>query len=284
MRIGLIDIDSKIPNLALMKLSAWHKAQGDLVEFHMPLWKYDKIYASKIFNFTDSPELPENCIKGGSGFDLTSKLPNEIENIYPDYSLYRCEFAIGFLTRGCSRKCDFCIVPKKEGNIKRSSDISSFWKDQSHIMLLDNNLTAHPDCIDILKDLQKTKAKINISQGLDLRLMTPEIAQELVKLKRWKNARIHFAWDDVRLEKSILKGLDIVLQTGIHPDRLSVYILIGYNSTPEEDLYRVEILREKGVNSYIMPFDKSNIYQKRFTRWGNHKAIFKSVKWADYKN
>ena len=212
-KIGLIDIDSKIPNLALMKLSAWHKHKGDQVEFYMPLWKYDKVYASKVFKFSDDPELPDGCITGGTGFDLTTTLSSEMESMYPDYDLYRCDYAIGFITRGCNRKCEFCYVPEKEGKIKRVGGVQDFWKDQKQIMLLDNNLTAHPDCIEIIKDLKRTKAKIDFSQGMDLRLMTPKIARELSTVKLWK--QIHFAWDDIRMEKAIFKGLDCLIENGV---------------------------------------------------------------------
>lgn len=281
MRVGLIDIDSKIPNLALMKISAWHKAQSDQVEFHMPLWNYDKVYASKVFNFSDTPELPEGAVTGGTGFSLDSALPEEIEAIYPDYSLYRCDYAMGFITRGCVRKCSFCVVPQKEGKIKRVAEISQFWRGQGRIMLLDNNLTAHPDCIDILRELRGTKARIAFSQGLDFRLMTPEIAQELSTIKLW--GQIHFAWDDIRLEKTVRKGIQTLIKNGVGKHKIMVYVLIGYDSTPEEDLYRVETLRGLGVDPFIMPYKKAETYQKRFARWVNMKAVFKTVAWADYR-
>ena len=281
MKIGLIDIDSTIPNLALMKLSAWHKLQGNQVEFYMPLWNYDRVYASKVFRFSDMPELPEGCINGGTGFDLTTTLPPEVESIYPDYELYRCGYAIGFITRGCNRKCDFCYVPEKEGKIKRVSEIKNFWKDQKQIMLLDNNLTAHPDCIDILKDLKRTKAKIDFNQGMDLRLITSKIAIELSNIKLWK--QIHFAWDDIKMEKAIFRGLECLTANGVKKYKIMVYVLIGFDSTPEEDYYRVEKLKLYGVDPFVMPFDKKDRYQNRFTRWVNHKAIFKTVQWKDYK-
>lgn len=281
MRIGLIDIDSKIPNLALMKISAWHKFHGNQTEFHMPLWEYDQIYASKIFNFSDTPELPEGCIKGGTGFDLTTTLPADMESMYPDYELYRCDYAIGFITRGCNRKCEFCYVPEKEGKIKKVGEISNFWRGQKEIMLLDNNLTAHSDCIEIIKDLKRTKAKIDFNQGLDLRLMTSEIARELSDIKLWK--QIHFAWDDIRMEESIGRGLDILTSNGVSKHKIMVYVLIGFNSTPEQDYYRVDKLKHYGVDPFVMPYNKKDPYQKKFARWVNHKAIFKSVEWEDYR-
>ena len=281
MKIGLIDIDSTIPNLALMKLSAWHKLQGDQVEFYMPLWKYDKVYASKIFRFSDMPELPEGCINGGTGFDLTTTLPPEVESIYPDYDLYRCDYAIGFITRGCNRKCSFCYVPEKEGKIKKVGDIDSFWRGQKKIMLIDNNITAHPDCVAMIKYLKETKAKIDFNQGMDLRLMTDDIAKELSTVKLWK--QIHFAWDDIKMEKAILKGLDCLIANGVKKYKIMVYVLIGFDSTPIEDLYRVMKLKDYGVDPFVMPFDKKDKYQRRFARWVNMKATFKTVKWKDYK-
>ncbi len=281
MIIGLIDVDSKIPNLALMKISAWHKTQGDEVEFYMPLWKYDKVYASKVFDFTNTPDLPEGCVSGGTGFDLTTILPDEIESIYPDYELYRCDYAIGFITRGCIRKCKFCVVPEKEGMIRRVSNPLSFWNGQARIMLLDNNLTAHPDCMEILKELKETKAQINFAQGLDLRLMTPEIANELRDVRIWK--QIHTAWDNIKEEKIIIKGLEIMFEAGIRPRNIMSYVLIGYKTTKEEDMYRIEKLRGLGVKPFVMPYDKKDKYQRRFARWVNHKATFYTVSWEDYR-
>lgn len=282
MKIGIIDIDSKIPNLALMKLSAWHKEIfGDQVEFYMPLWNYDTVYASKVFNFSPMPELPEGAVTGGTGFSLDSALPEEIEAIYPDYNLYRCNYAIGFITRGCVRKCSFCVVPQKEGQIKRVAELSQFWRGQNQIMLLDNNLTAHPDCLSILKELRLTRARIDFSQGLDLRLMTPEIAKELSSIRLWK--QIHFAWDDIRLEKAMFNGLRVLAENGVKKYKIMVYVLIGFNSTHEENYHRVMKLKDYGVDPFIMPYDKNDDYQADFARWVNHKAIFKTVTWEEYR-
>ena len=280
MKVGLIDVDSKIPNLALMKISSWHKAQGDQAEMYMPLWKYDKVYASKVFDFSEAPELPDGCITGGTGYDLLTVLPNDVEYTYPDYGLYRCDYAMGFITRGCNRKCRFCVVPQKEGRIARVADLVTFWQGQRNIMLLDNNLTAHPDCVAILEELRDSRAYIDFSQGLDLRLVTIEMARVLAKMRLWK--RIHTAWDDIKQEKLIKKGIDILVDGGVSVHKLMSYVLIGFNSTPEEDYYRVMKLREWGVGPFVMPYDKHDRYQGRFARWVNRYAIFKSVKWEDY--
>lgn len=286
MKIALVDVDSKIPNLALMKISAYHKSLGDTVEFHDPLFgdKPDLIYASKVFAETqDYAYYPKSVeiIKGGSGYDLKNELPPEMERQYPDYQLYNCDYAIGFTTRGCIRKCPFCIVPKKEGSIRAVGDIYDFWRGQEYLMLLDNNLTAVPEHFEkILKQLIKHEIKTDFSQGLDIRLIEPEMAQLLSKVKLWK--QIHFAWDDIRTEKAVLRGIDILTSNGVKPYKLMFYVLIGFNSTPEEDLYRVETLRGLGVDPFVMPYNKSDEYQRRFARWVNHKAIFKTVKWEDY--
>lgn len=287
MKIALVDVDSKIPNLALMKISAYHKALGDTVEFHDPLFgdKPDLIYASKVFDFTPDynyypPDVP--IIKGGTGYNIHSVLSPEIESCYPDYDIYQCDYAIGFTTRGCIRKCQFCLVPKKEGRIHVVGDIYDFWRGQEYLMLLDNNLTALPEQFEkICRQLIKENIKVDFSQGLDIRLIVPEMARLLSKVKLCK--QIHFAWDDIRTEKAVLRGIDILTSNGVKPYKLMFYVLIGFNSTPEEDLYRVETLRGLGVDPFVMPYNKSDEYQRRFARWVNHKAIFKSVKWEDYK-
>ena len=167
MQVGIVDVDSKIPNLALMKLSAWHKARGDNVKLHDPLFDQpDRIYASKIFDFTpDYAYYPADCeiCKGGTAYSLTEALPPEVESIYPDYSLFNCDYAMGFTTRGCIRKCKFCLVPRKEGKIRAVADIYDFWQGQQNMNLLDNNLTGLPEqferiCKQLIKDsLSKKK-------------------------------------------------------------------------------------------------------------------------------
>jgi hypothetical protein len=286
MKVRLVDVDSKIPNLALMKISAYHKANGDDVDFYNPLFdKPDLIYASKVFDFTDDylyyPADVE-LIRGGTGYDIALTLPDEIESQYPDYDLFRCDFAIGFTTRGCIRKCPFCVVPKKEGAIRPVGDIYDFWRGQDRLMLLDNNLTALPDQFErICKQLIKERVRVDFSQGLDIRLITAEMAQLLSQIRLWK--RIHFAFDNIALEKQVRAGIKILTENGVSAHKLMFYVLIGFDSIPDEDLYRVEVLRGLGVDPFVMPYNKSDEYQKRFARWVNHKAIFKSVPWHEYK-
>jgi len=283
-KVGLVDVDSKIPNLALMKLSAYHKSQGDEVGMHSPLFDSpDKIYLSKVFTATDKfAYLPTDCdvIQGGSGYDLGVKLPDEIECIYPDYSLYGIDYAMGFTTRGCIRECGFCIVPRKEGKIRPVADIHQFWNGQKHLMLMDNNLTADSEHFNlIVKQLIKHKIKTNFSQGLDIRLIDDEKAELLAKVSLWN--QIHFAWDSMNEEAEVMRGIDI-LARHMPLSRVMFYVLIGWGTSEDEDLYRVEMLKSLKVDPFVMPFDRTIEYQRKFARWVNMKAIFKTVAWPDY--
>lgn len=285
MKIGIIQVDGKWPNLALMKISTWHKQQGDQVEWFQPIIAntYDKVYASKIFNNTpDYHYMPKGTTRGGTGYDLFSHLPQEIENCRPDYTLYPdWGKAIGYTTRGCVRTCPFCVVPQKEGGITVVGDIYDFWVKQKEIVLLDNNLTAAPfeHFKRIIKQINEHSLMVEFSQGLDIRLINDEHCK-LLKTVRMKK-QLHFAWDNIDDEDVVIKGI-ARLKRYFHPDRLSFYVLIGYNTKPEEDLYRVEKLRSLGVDSFVMPYNKADPYQRSFARWVNHKAVFNSVSWGEY--
>jgi len=267
-----------------MKLSAWHKKKGDVVNFYSPLFdKPDRVYASKVFKFTDDYRYFPDCevIKGGSGYDLELKLPEEIEHQLPDYSLYNLDYAMGFTSRGCIRNCGFCIVPRKEGRFKPVADIYEFWNGQRELMLLDSNLTAdHQHFIKICKQLVKHKIRTYFSQGLDIGLMDDEKAQILSQVKDWKSKRIHFAWDSMKDEQEIRRGIEVVTKY-IKPHRIMFYVLIGWDTTPEEDLYRVELLKSYGTMPFVMPYDKFDNYQKHFARWVNMKAMFMKVPWVE---
>lgn len=283
MKIGLYDIDGKIPNLALMKISAWHKKQGDETELFFPLKSklYDKVYASQIFTQSE-PVYRYNELGGPGTKDWSKILSDEVEHVYPDYSLYNYEQAMGFTTRGCIRNCPFCIVRQKEGRIRENTDIYEFWKGQKELILLDNNILALPNHFKkIANQIIKEKIKVDFCQGLDVRLINEENANLLAKIRHLKN--IHFAFDWIQIENQVKKGIKILNKAGIKSYNLMFYVLIGYNSTEEEDLYRVELLRSLGAKPFTMPFNKNDRYQKNFARWVNHKAIFESVKWKDYK-
>ena len=291
MNVAMYDVDSKIPNLALMKISAHHKAIGDKVEMYQPLFRnvYDKVYASKIFNFSDGSLLDEDMVIGGTGHDLLKTLPQEIEGLQPDYSLYNYPHSIGFTMRGCRLKCSFCVVPKKEGKPKSYNTIDEIWqqRDSNFIMLLDNDFFGNPEWKDRTEEIKEFKLKVNFSQGLNIRNLKDDQAEALASVN-FRNShdtskQVTFAWDDPRHEKLIHKGIKRMVDAGVKPYQMAFYVLIGYHSTEEEDLHRVETLRGYGCDPYVMPYNKFDEYQKKFARWVNHKAIFKTVAWADYK-
>lgn len=291
MRIGLVDVDghSNFPNLALMKLSAWHKAQGDEVEMLFPMSSYDRVYMSKVFDFTpdfntciDTKEI----IKGGTGYDMSIRLPNEVESTYPDYNLYGItDTAYGYLTRGCPRNCPFCIVGEKEGlKSYKVSDLDGFWNGQKHITLLDPNITACPDRIELLNQLADSQAWVDFTQGLDIRLITEDVAEIINKIKV---KMLHFAWDRRNEDERIIENLTYFKGiTNLDFRRLKVYVLVNYETTIEEDLYRIYKLKELGYDPYVMIFDKENAPReiKRMARWVNNKFIFRVCeRFEDYE-
>jgi hypothetical protein len=290
LKIGLIDVDGhNFPNLALMKISAWHKSQGDEVEWFFGFNEYDIVYMSKVFTFTDDFHQMINSkkiIKGGTGYNLTSVLPKEIENIYPDYELYGIEdTAYGFLTRGCPRGCKFCIVAEKEGQCsKKVADLNQFWKGQKYIEIMDPNLLACSEWKELLQQLINSKSIININQGMDIRFMTKEKAEMINKLKV---KMIHFAWDNYEFSTyEKLKEFRPLLK--FNSRKLRVYVLTNFNTTFEQDLDRVYKLKELGYDPYITIFEKWNAPKniKQLQRWVNSKFIFWSASaqtFEDYK-
>lgn len=288
MRIGLIDVDShRYPNLALMKISAWHKMQGDMVEWWWPVGQYDRVYMSRVFDDTyskdvDTPLNAAEVIRGGTGYGLSNTLPDEIEHIYPDYSLYpelTANTAYGFLTRGCPRACDFCLVAEKEGRRSfKVADLSEWWNGQKNIVLMDPNLLACPERKELLGQLIESKAKIDINQGLDCRLLTAEIV-EMINRLRLKD--IHFAWDRMEESKAVIQGLELYAGLATrkpHGQYGTVYCLTNFDTTLEEDLYRVYTLRDMGFDPYIMIYDKPHAPRevRLLQRWCNNRPIFRA--------
>lgn len=291
-KIGLIDVDShNFPNLALMKISAHHKATGDTVEWHTPLDSYDKVYVSKIFTFT--PDI-DYCINadevayGGTGYDLVNKLPIEIERVCPDYDLYpQFDEAYGFLSRGCPRNCGFCIVSKKEGRISHQvADLQDFYRGQKTIKLLDPNLLACKDSEKLLQQLADSKACVDFTQGLDIRFITKDNMQIINKIK---TKMIHFARDNPKqdLTKDFTKFQELTRIKGYVKKK--VYVLTNYNSTHEEDMHRIYTLKNLGFDPYVMVYEKDTAEQvkRQVQRWVNNKIIFRSGKaetFEDYLN
>lgn len=282
MTVGLIDVDShNFPNLALMKISAWHKAQGDSVEMAFPLARYDRVYASKIFDNTYSRDIDwcpqtEDFRKGGTGYGLDNKLPDEIEHMMPDYSLYNItDTAYGFLSRGCPRGCPFCIVAEKEGRASRKvADLREWWNGQKLIKLLDPNITACADWEDLLGQLADSKAVIDFTQGVDIRLLSDA---KVAAINRCRIKMIHFAWDgNDDLEPLFRRYAE---QFNLDNRSKRVYVLTNYNTTMEWNLHRVYTLRDLGYDPFVMIYDRPNASKelKHLQRWVNNKILFRTV-------
>ena len=312
MRIGLIDVDGhNFPNLPLMKISAWHKKNGDYVEWYSPMFSghMDKVYMSKIFSTTsDYPYYIDagEVVKGGSGYCISlvdekeefdkSKhfdLPEEIEHIYPDYSIYYDKIpevrdtAYGFLTRGCQCDCDFCHVTQKEGKYSvKVADLSEFWRGQKNIVLLDPNITACRDWKELFQQLIDSKGFVDFSQGLRIHMMTGEKAE---MLKQMKVKQVHFAWDKYEDKEIVVPKFKQFKEiTQWDKRKLSVYVLTNFNTTHEQDLERIYILRELGYWPYVMIYDKEHLPKGHITRklqrWVNMRAVFETIpRFEDYK-
>lgn len=305
MEIGLIDVDShNYPNLALMKLSAWHKHQGDRVEWYNQFANhYDIVYKAKVFS--TSPDYgyyihnADKIVRGGTGYAIHGAggehyiksedrpLPYHIEHIMPDYSIYGItDTAYGYLTRGCPRGCLFCIVGKKEGLCScKVADLSEFWNGQKNIVLNDPNILACPEWRDLLSQLEASGSVIDFNQGLDARLLTKEKCKAIDRLRI---KEIHFAWDRYEDKDKVLPKLQMFSElcsgkVGNHS--AIVYVLVNHSSTVEQDLERIYTLRSLGYWAFVMVYDKAHaapIYAD-LQRWCNNRFIYaKCQRFEDY--
>ena len=302
MNIGLIDVDGhNFPNLALMKISAYHKAQGDNVEWWWGFGQYDRVYMSKVFSFSEDVPDPINAaevIRGGTGYCISlnedgievfdkaknNSLPPEMEKCFPDYSIYpQYDFAVAMTSRGCPRGCSFCHVGAKEGRCAvKVADVSDFWNGQKRIEVLDPNITACREKRDLFRQYRETGAQIVFNQGLDIRLINDD---DIADINAMRIKDLHFAWDN---PKDDLEGKFKYFADNFR--RKSnigmVYVLTNFNSTMEENLYRIYTLRDMGYDPYVMVYDKQNAPKeiRRLQRWCNNKIIFKKCPdFKDYK-
>jgi len=272
MNIGLIQIDGKMPNIALMKISQYHKSIGNSIEWIKYFNKYDIVYTSQIFNFSTPDTTYINSgeiIKGGTGISLKKELPKDIESCDPDYSIYNCNYSIQMFSRGCVRKCPFCVVNEKEGRIRPVKHMKLNPKGK-HIEIFDNNFFANPEWKSAINLLLKWKQKVNF-HGIDIRIMNEEQAFYLNKLRHKK--QIHIAWDNPK--DNLLPKIKEVIKY-IKPYKIMCYVLIGYWSNQDQDEYRVTELDKLGITPFVMPFNKKDKYQADYATFVNKRWIYKA--------
>ncbi len=281
----------KFPNYALMKISAYHKAHGDKVVWFMPIEApfYDLVYSSKIFDFTpENPYLPENTVKGGTGYGIFQDLPEEIDRMFPDYSLYpKCDYAIGFLTRGCPNKCSWCYVPQKEGDIKPYRTWQEIVRtDTNKLTLMDNNILAHPHGIEQLRQLADTEYRLDINQAMSVFFVTLETADILARIK-WQKY-IRFSVDHKAQIEGMYRAAELLSERGIPSSKLFIYCLLTEDL--EDDLQRIYAMRKlRSVTLYGMPYkdQRKGIIPKRWQTVMAQKYIYsgqwRKIDWAEWK-
>jgi hypothetical protein len=298
-RIGIIQVDGKkymgqmFPNMALMQIASYHESKGDQVEWYSGLlWddQYDKVYASKIFSFSEMPQLSAKTLVGGTGIDFFNVLPKEISETKPSYSLYpKLNYHVGFSMKGCRFNCAFCCVPKKEGRPRYNSSIDELITNPNggnRLMLLDNDFFGSPNWRSDLLRIIELKLKVCFVQGLNIRIITPDQAGLLAQCKytnsKFNQKYLTFAWDKYNDGKLIEKGIKICNDAGIPTKHMQFFVLIGFDSTHEQNLERVMKLKDLGAMPFVMPYNKTDPYQKAFARWVNHRATFKKCSWQEY--
>jgi len=283
MRINLIDVDGSYPNLALMKLSAYWKAQGAEVTMNS-CRPADQVFISVVFaaNMPKARKIQRalgGTIAGSGTGDYSVVLPPEIEHICPDYSLYGLDYSMGFTSRGCCRDCSFCIVPVKEGGLCEWSPLDEFVRHKK-VVLLDNNFLASPHWRAKLVAMTLRGLQVDFNQGLDIRLMTEEKAELLTALAP---PYLRFAWDSMDLMPAVKKGIRLLRNAGLPITRHTVgfYVLTGFDTTPKQDLYRLDYLHKLGINTHVQPYVK-NRENNRLSRWGNSPMIWRKCRFSRY--
>jgi hypothetical protein len=292
MNIGLLDVDGhNFPNLALMKLSAYHKNNGDNVEWFNLINEYDIVYKSKVFTFTPDYQYyikSKQIIKGGTGYNFDTLF---CEKVQPDYSLYPIskwydqKTAYGFLTRGCPNKCKHCLVPQKEGKIKPYMDIEEISQGYKNVILLDNNILASDYGLNQTEKIIKLKLKVDFNQGLDARLINDEIAKLLSKVKWLKPLRM--ACDSLKMIKHVKRATELLRKHNCTPKNYFVYVLVDEY---KDSLKRINFCKSLSLDPFAQPFRNFTNnqvipqWQKNMSRWCNDKAIFNTIEFEKYKN
>lgn len=290
MRVGLLAVDSNYPNLALMKISRYHKMQGDCVEWYNPLCSYDKVYMAKVFGFTPDYGYyvhADEVEKGGTGYDVDKKLPVRIERMKPDYALYGVadNMAYGFLTRGCPNSCRWCVVPRKEGKVSAYMDIEEVAEGRRNVILMDNNILASAYGLKQLEKIVAMKVRVDFNQGLDARLVTDEIARLLAQVKWFKDIR--FGCDTPQQIGEVERAAGLIDGCG-YKGRYYLYcILMEF----EESFRRVNYWKGKGRRfmPYCQPFrDLNNSkqvipqWQRDMAQWADRREFYMSCEFKDF--
>jgi hypothetical protein len=303
MHVRITQLDGKLPNLALMRLSAWHKSQGDEVHFYRSIERqlgepeYGAVYGSAIFSFTSAKlarflvQWPD-AIVGGTGTDSSATVEDIVPtqfggldyDLWPDFSA-----SLGFTQRGCRLACEFCVVPQKEGKPKAVATIADIWRGQGHpkhIHLLDNDFFGNPEWRERLAEIRDGGFKVCFNQGINIRILTNEIARELATIEYRDDAfgrrRLYTAWDNVGDERIFFRGVDRLEAAGIPPRHLMAYMLIGFDrdETWDRILYRFNRMVEREIKPYPMVYGQRPDL-KRFQRWVN-TGLYRAVAWEKY--
>lgn len=288
MKVGLFGLGDKIPNLALMKISAYHKTLGDIVSLGTG---GDITYISCCFSkYRRAAEkalsIYENSVVGGPGWNPEVSLPPEISACRPDYSLYNINYGLGRLTVGCPGDCPWCVVPACEGRDSQTVAQAGDLVNGDFLVLLDANILACPDWFEHFREIRERGLTVHFTQGLDIRFVNDMVATELTRLKvsdlHREHSRIYFAWDRPEIEEHVRNGIIALNKAGIKPYRIRFYVLVGYNTTWEQDWYRFKILQDLGVEQFIMCYEGTEPKLRAFACWVN-KFIYKASSWEDYR-
>lgn len=294
MKVGLLAVDSRYPNLALMKLSAWHKSRGDAVEWYMPFSRYDRVYMAKVFTFTPDYGYyvnAEEVEKGGTGYDLHKTLPEEIDRMQPDYSIYPeidARTAYGFLTRGCPNRCRWCIVPEKEGKISPYMDVDEIAAGgRTDLILMDNNVLASGYGLRQIEKIVRMGYRVDFNQGLDARLVTDDIARLLARVKWIK--RIRFGCDTPQQIAECERATSLIDRYGYRGEYFFYCILLD---DFKESFSRVNHWRSRGGRflPYAQPYRDVNNphhivpqWQKDLAGWADKKQVFRTCEFKDFE-
>ncbi len=297
--VRITQLDGRLPNLALMRISAFHRKRGDVVRFmrsphrHLDEPVYDRVYGSAIFRFSAKQierlraEWPDAVIGGtGTGSPVTIEALNDFEDAGLDYDLYPDFTAsIGFTQRGCRLSCKFCVVPAKEGRPVSVASVGNIWRGDPwprHLHLLDNDFFGEPSWPDRIAEIRAGAFKVSFTQGINVRAMTDEVAAAIATIEYrddgFKRRRLYTAWDNLKDEEVFFKGVDALERHGVPPSHLMVFMLIGFDKreTWERIFHRFNRMVARGIRPYPMVFDQSRLDLKRFQRWvvtGLYRAV-----------